>query len=87
MNSDAKSQSPPTPAKAQMRHAAGSPPKLLRLPQVVEMIGFQRAWIYKSMKSGAFVPAVKVGRATRWPARAVESWIAAQLPQGSESSL
>lgn len=54
-------------------------PRILRLKSVMKRTGMGRSWIYASMKSGVFVPCIKIGRATGWDAAAVDAWILAQI--------
>lgn len=79
MDNPEEGQIQPTVAGVPLASAALSGVRILRLKQVMERTGFRRSWIYKSMKTGAFVPCVKIGRATGWDAAAVEAWIVEKL--------
>ena len=47
--------------------------RLLRLKEVVQMVGLSRASIYRLMDSGDFPHAIRVGpRAVRWRLRDIE---------------
>ena len=47
---------------------------LLKLPQVVERAGLSRSTIYELIASGE-IPVVRIGRAVRVPAAALEAWV------------
>lgn len=50
--------------------------KLLRLPAVIERVGFGRSWIYTEMKAGRFPKPVAVGtHRVAWRASEVQAWI------------
>ena len=50
--------------------------RLLRLKEVVQMVGLSRASIYRLMDSGDFPHAIRVGpRAVRWRLRDIEQWM------------
>jgi prophage regulatory protein len=57
----------------------GVPDRLLRLPAVLAAVGLGRTAVLDRVKAGSFPQGHKVGRATLWSERAVQSWIAAQV--------
>ncbi|MDR7025319.1 helix-turn-helix transcriptional regulator [Pseudomonas peli] len=60
------------------------PRRIMRLPQVLTMTGFGRAWIYELMKRGDFPHARKIGaRAVGWDSLEVEAWLAKQLGEAA----
>lgn len=49
---------------------------LLRRPQVEQLTGLSRAWIYAAMKRGAFPKPVRIGRRmVAWPKSVIDDWI------------
>jgi len=53
--------------------------KLLRMPEVNQITGFKRAWIYVLMRRGEFPAPLKLGpRAVRWKASDIEVWLESQ---------
>lgn len=52
--------------------------KRLRLPQVKEKTGWQRATIYKKIKNGEFPPPKKDGRTSYWFEHEINDWIASR---------
>ena len=52
------------------------PPKILRLPQVVEMIGLSRSSIYRLMSLGLFPQSIRIGiSAIGWIESEIGLWI------------
>ena len=50
--------------------------RLLRLKEVVQMVGLSRTSIYRLVDSGDFPHPIRVGpRAVRWRLRDIEQWI------------
>jgi len=49
--------------------------RILRMPQVVEMVGLSRASIYNKMRDEAFPRQVKLGRLSGWLESEVQDWI------------
>jgi predicted DNA-binding transcriptional regulator AlpA len=58
------------------------PDRLLKLPQVCDMIGRSRASIYRDVATKAFPEPLKVGGSSRWLLSEVQAYIA-QLPRGA----
>ena len=54
--------------------------KLLRLPEVMEMVGFKKSHIWKMVKEGKFPKQYKLSyRVSVWKESEVQEWIAKQL--------
>lgn len=53
--------------------------KIIRLPQVKEMVGLGTTAIYGKMKSGDFPKQIKMGRASGWVESEVQAWITQQI--------
>lgn len=67
--------------KPQPLEAFGDPDALLRLPTVSALVGLSGASIYRKLAVGEFPQPVRLGqRCTRWRARDVRAWLAAQVP-------
>jgi prophage regulatory protein len=50
--------------------------KLLRLPRVLEHVGFRKSQLYELIRRGDFPASTKIGaRAVAWDAAAVDAWI------------
>lgn len=57
-----------------------SPPKILRMTEVVDRTGFSRSWIYVLIKLDAFPQPRKIGkRSIGFDAKEVNAWINAKL--------
>ncbi len=52
--------------------------RILRMRQVVEMVGLCRASIYNKMRDEAFPRQVKLGRLSGWLESEVQDWIREQ---------
>ena len=49
---------------------------LLRRPDVEELTGLSRAWIYAAMQRGEFPRPVRIGRRmVAWPRSVIDDWI------------
>ena len=49
---------------------------LLRRPDVEELTGLSRAWIYAAMQRGEFPRPVRIGRRmVAWPKSVIDDWI------------
>jgi len=56
--------------------------RIMRLPQVMAITGFGRAWIYELMKRGEFPKARKIGtRAIGWDSNLVLNWVSKRLDE------
>lgn len=52
-----------------------TPDRLLRLPAVIEMVGFRRDAIYTHMRQGKFPRQRKIGRSSAWLESEIIEWI------------
>ena len=53
--------------------------KIIRLPQVKEMVGLGTTAIYDKMKNGDFPKQIKLGRLSGWVESEVQAWISKQI--------
>lgn len=53
--------------------------KIIRLPQVKEMVGLGTTAIYDKMKKGDFPRQIKIGRLSGWLESEVKDWIMEQV--------
>lgn len=54
--------------------------QLLTLPQVEQMIGFKKSFIWKAIKEGTFPNKIKItAKAVRWKLSEVQEWIQKQI--------
>jgi len=53
--------------------------RLIRIRDVSDRTGLQRATIYKRVANGAFPKPVKIGSASRWVESDIQSWIEDQI--------
>ncbi len=59
---------------------------LLRIPEVMEILGLGRTKIYELIGSGE-LPVIRVGKAVRIPVTALEKWVEEQQHQDTDHSL
>lgn len=52
--------------------------KIIRLPQVKELVGLGKTAIYDKIKDGSFPRPIKLGRASGWLEGEVHDWICKQ---------
>lgn len=52
--------------------------RLIRLPEVIELVGLKRTAIYKMIKAGQFPKQVRLGVASLWAESEVSEWIEQQ---------
>jgi prophage regulatory protein len=53
-----------------------TPNRILRLPQVQELVGLRKTTIYQRIKDKDFPPPVKLGaRASGWMQQDIDAWI------------
>ena len=58
------------------------PIRLLRLPQVIQLVGLRRASIYKMQSEGRFPRRVKLGiRAVGWVEEEIQEWLAKRIEE------
>ena len=56
------------------------PPRFIRLPQVVEMTGMGKTFIYARISDGTFPKQIQLGsRSVVWSERVVIDWMNAQI--------
>jgi len=56
--------------------------RIMRLPEVLEMIGMRRSWLFDEIKAGRFPPGIKLGvRARGWTVESIEAWLAERASQ------
>lgn len=53
--------------------------KIIRLPQVKELVGLGTTAIYVKMKKGEFPKPIKIGRLSGWVESEVQKWISQQI--------
>lgn len=61
--------------------------QLIRLSEVETRYGAKRTTIEKHIAEGTFVPAIKLGKNTRWPADEVEAVVRARIAGRSDPEL
>lgn len=50
--------------------------RIMRLPEVLEMIGMRRSWLFDEIKAGRFPAGIKLGvRARGWTVESIEGWL------------
>jgi prophage regulatory protein len=60
--------------------------KILRLPNVMDRVGFARSSIYAFVSKGSFPPPIKIGsRAVGWLDAEIDSWIQARVEETKRS--
>jgi excisionase family DNA binding protein len=59
---------------------------LLRIPEVMTMLGLGRTKIYELIGSGD-LPVIRVGKAVRIPVTALEKWVEERQHQDKDSSV
>lgn len=63
-----------------MKPPFDSPPRLLRLPEVLQRVPLSKPSIYKAIRAGQFPKPCKISRrASAWDERQVEAWIEERL--------
>lgn len=55
--------------------------RLLRMPQVIDLVGLKKTVIYERIKAGSFPKPIKLGSASAWPEHEVEAWISQQVEE------
>jgi prophage regulatory protein len=78
---DSTSVSPPDPSNDS---TISRPLRLVRLPEVCRVTGFQKSKLYAMIAAGTFPRFLKIAncRASLWDAAAVERWVADVIKQG-----
>ncbi|WP_343661114.1 AlpA family transcriptional regulator [Ralstonia sp.] len=61
--------------------------RLIRMPEVIKMVGLGKTAIYDRIKDHRFPAPIKLGRASAWVESEVQEWIAERVRQrdGSRS--
>ena len=57
---------------------------LYTVPEAAAQLGIGRSKLYELLNSGA-LPTVRIGRAVRIPASALEAWVARQVEEEAQS--
>lgn len=61
--------------------------KILRLPRVIDRVGYSRSAIYAFVSKGGFPPPVKIGaRAVGWLDSDIDAWISERVVNGHGSA-
>lgn len=61
--------------------------KILRLPRVIDRVGYSRSAIYAFVSKGGFPPPVKIGaRAVGWLDSDIDNWISERLAKAQSPS-
>jgi prophage regulatory protein len=61
--------------------------RLLRLPQVCQLVGLSRSEIYRRIALGSFPRSVPLGeRAVAWDSRAVSEWVNRRIAAGNAAA-
>lgn len=56
-----------------------APDRLVRLPEVLQLVGLSRSALYERMANGAFPSSRNIGmRSVAWTLSEIEAWIAAR---------
>lgn len=55
--------------------------RIIRLPQVQDMVGLGKTVIYEKIKTGNFPRQIKLGRLSGWIEAEVQDWISLQIQQ------
>ena len=59
--------------------------RFLRLPQVMDKVGFKKDWIYKEMKAGRFPQYIKIGpKHSVWLESEIITWMEARIVESPE---
>lgn len=49
--------------------------QFLPMSEVTKLVGFKKSWVQQKIAEGEFPRPIKFGRAARWPASKIQSWI------------
>ena len=63
-----------------------TPRRLLRLPEVLSIIGLKRSWWFNEIREGRGVRPIKVGRASCWDSVEVENFVTTLITQRGASA-
>ena len=64
--------------------AEARPPRLLRLPAVLDRVGLQKTVIYDRIKAGRFPKQIKIDGAVVWLESDINDWIAEVVAEQRE---
>lgn len=56
-----------------------TPRRILRLPDVRQLVGLSRSSIYARIQAGTFPSPIKMGHSSGWIEREVQDWIERQI--------
>lgn len=59
--------------------------KLIRLTEVMLLVGLKKSAIYDRIKDNKFPAPIKIGGASRWPDQEINAWIALQIARSRQS--
>jgi predicted DNA-binding transcriptional regulator AlpA len=60
--------------------------KLINIPEVCEILGVKKSWLYESMKKDAAFPKrVKIGGSTRFIEQEIMDWIKSRIDQRNKA--
>jgi prophage regulatory protein len=60
--------------------------KLIRLPELIDIVGLKRPTIYAAMKAGTFPKPVNIGpRAIAWPSTDIDRWIEERIAAATKT--
>ncbi|MEW8349342.1 MAG: AlpA family transcriptional regulator [Candidatus Thiodiazotropha taylori] len=60
--------------------------RILRLPKVIDRIGYSRSWIYNAISTGTFPPPIHLGaRAVGWLESDIDEWIDSRIEKVGEA--
>lgn len=70
----------PTKESAALQHEpVTTTTRILRLPQVLALVGLRRSTVYNHIQNGVFPKPIKLGRASGWIQAEVQAWIQSQI--------
>jgi prophage regulatory protein len=55
--------------------------RIIRLPQVQDLVGLRRSTIYNRIQNGEFPRPIKLGRTSGWVQAEIETWLSTQIEQ------
>lgn len=62
--------------------------RLIRLPEVISKVGFQKTYIWNCIKEGTFPKQIKLGaRLSVWKESDIDSWIAEKIAQAEDGAI
>jgi prophage regulatory protein len=78
-----KQQSPPSGTAGGHRapDLATRTTRILRLPQVQDLVGLRRSTIYNRIQNGVFPRPIELGRTSGWVQAEIEDWLSTQIQE------